>query len=294
MNRVLASVLLGGLAWGQAPSHQVLPPSPAVESSPAASTKDASVASVDLLPELPPLPPGRPTLIGGTLRGLDRVRDEIIVQPFGGHSLKILFDGRTQIYRGGTKVSPRALRNGEPVYVDTVLDEGAVFAKSIHVQTQSSEGESRGQVLGYDRNNGELTLNDPLSSESVTLRLASGAKVLRGDQVVSSDDLRPGALVAVKFHPDGAGQGLAHEVSILATPGTSFAFVGRVTHLDLHSGLLVLIDPRDKKTYEIHFDPATVRISSDLQPGADVTITASFDGTRYLANSMILNSPVRK
>jgi hypothetical protein len=103
--------------------------------------------------------------------------------------------------------------------------------------------------------------------------------------------LQKGALVSVQLRPDGDGKGLAHQVTILANPGETFVFAGRVTDLDLHSGLLVLLDPRDQKTYELRFDPAAIHISNDLQQGAEVTATAGFDGSRYFAKSVTVNSP---
>ena len=56
------------------------------------------------------------------------------------------------------------------------------------------------------------------------------------------------------------------------------------------TGLLVLEDPRDKKIYEVHFDPSTVRIDGDLVVGAEVSVSADFDGARYTTNSIIINS----
>jgi hypothetical protein len=59
----------------------------------------------------------------------------------------------------------------------------------------------------------------------------------------------------------------------------------------MHSGLLVLEDPRDNKTYEINFDPSRVRLSRDVTVGSDVSVTADFDGTRYVATAITGTSP---
>jgi hypothetical protein len=70
--------------------------------------------------------------------------------------------------------------------------------------------------------------------------------------------------------------------------------VGRVAHLDLHLGLPALVDPREQKSYEISFDPTTVRLESNLRGGADATVAASFDGTRYSATAITVSTPAGK
>jgi hypothetical protein len=79
---------------------------------------------------------------------------------------------------------------------------------------------------------------------------------------------------------------VASQVAILATPGTAFVFVGNVASLDLHSGLLVVVDPRDDKRYDVFFDSARFPMSRDLHEGADVMVTADFDGARYVAHAI--------
>ena len=313
MQRFLMVILLGGVAWAQTPAAPDSPtpappaqdssaPSPAatkpVGQAPAApavsATKPAEVPlkdnrAADLLPEMPPPPKGKPTLMGGTIRTMDRVRDQLVVQIFGGKDTKALFDERTHIYRDGEKGSSRDLRAGEHVYLDTVLDGSKIFARNIYVVTKAGGGESQGQVVRYDQGKGELLLRDRLSSSVVKLRVASNTLVLDGDRSVTVSELRPGSLVSVDFRADGNGQSTARKVSILAKPGSSFVFVGKVTHLDLHGGLLVLSDPRDHKTYEVNFNPSVVQPGSDLKEGADVTVTTGFDGTRYTAKEIAVN-----
>jgi hypothetical protein len=63
-------------------------------------------------------------------------------------------------------------------------------------------------------------------------------------------------------------------------------FVGNVASLDLHSGLLVVVDPRDDKRYDVFFDSARFPVSRDLREGTDVMVTADFDGARYVANAI--------
>ena len=135
-----------------------------------------------------------------------------------------------------------------------------------------------------------MVVNDPLSPEPVTIRFTSSTKFCVKQNAVPVTDLRPRSLVSVKFRPGSEGGVVAGEISILAQPGNDFLFAGRVANLDLHTGLLVLEDPRDKKTYEVHFNPSTVRIDGDLVEGADVSVSADFDGTRYTTNSITINS----
>jgi hypothetical protein len=316
---VLAIVLLYGVAWagsapgqltsqaspqtasGQAAPSAQAPSTPA--SSPAVPTSDmegsdpqavGSVEAADLLPEPPVAPKGKSTLVGGRIGKVDHVRDELTVLPFGGRNLRITLDERTRIYRDGGKVSPGDLRSGEKIYVDTVLEGTTIFAKNIRILTQRSSGEARGQIVSFDPGKAELVLNDPLSSEPVTLHIASATHILREQRPASVADLRPRSLVSVKFRPGSEGV-VAGEISILAQPGADFTFEGRVKNLDLHTGLLVLEDPRDQKTHEVRFDPSTVRVEGELVEGAEVTMTADFDGTRYATNAItVRSSPASK
>ncbi len=289
--RMAIVVFLGSAAWAQASSSAAINPGATLGQANTASVQAAPADPNSLLPELQPVPGGKATLIGGTISRLDRVRDEIVVRPFGGGSLKVLFDGRTQIVRNGNKVSPLDLRNGEKIYLDTVLDGTTVFAKTIRVTgAGSGAGESRGQIVAFDQGRSEITLNDSLSPETIRVRILPGTRVMKGDHETSTDLLKPGTLVAVQFQPGSNGAIAAQQIAVLAEPGISFAFIGRVTFLDLHKGLLVVMDPRDKNSYEVHFNPATVRINGDLQLDSDVTLNANFDGKSY-ATSAILVTP---
>jgi len=308
MSRVLAVILIGGMAWGQSrpqSTPQVPPPAPASQNRstrpPAPGPEPADVQpaepdeagftdAADLLPEPPSLPQGKATLVGGTLTKLDRVRDQITVRPFGGRDVRILFDGRTQIYRDGTKIPLTELRGGEKIYVDTILDGSTIFAKNIRLLTRPSPGESRGQIVRFDRDTNELVVNDVLSPKPVRLHIGPDTKITREQQPASVADLHLRSLIEVKFGTDSEGQAVAREISIVAQPGADFTFAGRVTNLDLHAGLLVVEDPRDRKIYEVHFDPAAVSINGDLVEGAEVAVTADFDGTRYTTNAIVVNT----
>ncbi len=243
--------------------------------------------------DMPPMPRGKSTVIGGSIRQVDGVRDQLTLNIFGGRSMKVLFDERTQVYRDGIKSSLRDLHTGDHVSVETMLDGTTVFARSIHMLSQLPEGDCQGQVLQYDRSKGELTVRDSLSPEAIKLRIPPGTAIVGKGQEASVNDLTPGSLIAVDFQADGAGRNVARKITVLATPGSTFVFSGNVVFLDLHSGLLALVDPHDEKRYEIAFDP-NVPISHEVHDGTDVTVTANFDGTHYSAKSVTVNPPASK
>ena len=66
-------------------------------------------------------------------------------------------------------------------------------------------------------------------------------------------------------------------------------FGGNLSSLDMHSGLLMLVDPRDGKSYQIFFDSARLPTSQTLHEGDNVRVTATFDGSRYVANTITVN-----
>ena len=280
-----AVLLLLGLSFPALPQAVLPATQPATEKS-ANSTSQQTVVSADsLLPELPPLPHGKATLVGGSIARLDRVRDQLTVQVFGGQDMKILFDERTRVYRDGTHASQRDLEPGQKVYVETTLDGSKIFARNIRVITHSSLGESQGQVVDYNRQSGELLLRDQLAPEPLKLRVLPSTIISREGQS-GPGEIVPGALISVEFQPGDHGRRDARRISILATPGTSFTFAGQVAYLDMHSGTLVLIDPRDNKRYEISFDPDRTAVPASLREGSEVTVSASFDGSRYVASTI--------
>jgi len=243
-----------------------------------------------LLPELPKVPTGNPSVVGGTIASLDRVRDQLVVRVFGSkQTLKIMFDERSQVFRDGKPISVRELRPSERVSLETVVDKTGIFAKSIHVRSTSSEAECRGQILGFDQGTGELTVRDPLSPRPVKLKVGS-TTTISGGQVA---DLKAGTLITATFSPDTTGHRIARQLAILATPGASFTFAGNIAYLDMRAGLLVVTDPRDNKSYDITFSPNRIPESRQLREGSDVTVTADFDGSRYVARDIAL-TPARQ
>ena len=283
----LASVVLVGVAYAQSPMVAGLTSTSGAAKS---ATAEANAAP-NVLPNLPSLPSGRSTVIGGTIRKIDPVRDQITISVFGGHDMRVFFDGRTQVYRDGQQVSSRALREGDRASLETLLDGTMVFARSVHVLTQSIEGECQGQVLAFDAARGEVRVRDALLAEPLKLQVPSRTPILHeGQEASSTAILRPGALVKVQFRPDAAGRGVVTSVVIVAVPGDAFVFTGSVAFLDLHAGLLVIVDPRDQQRHEISFDPRSLSVHG-LHEGIDVTVSAVFDGTRYAGTAVTINSP---
>src|ERR1700688_452595 len=174
MCRFLALAILSGVAFAQLASSAG---SKSAEDQGAASFASGLVGASTGASSLPPAPKGKSTVIGGAIRGVDRVRDQFTLDVFGGRSLKVLFDERTQIYRDGVKTSIRDLRAGDHISVETVLDGTTVFARSIHMLSQLPEGECQGQVLRYDRSTGELMVRDLLSPEPIKLRVSSDTTI---------------------------------------------------------------------------------------------------------------------
>jgi hypothetical protein len=234
--------------------------------------------------DLPPLPKAGATLVGGTVEKLDRVRDRMVVKPFGGGRVEIAFDPRTTILRGEKAASVRDLRPGERVHVETVNEGSRIVAKKIHLGLAGGQGEVRGQVLEYDTAKGVLNINDELSSRPVSFRLDRATQL-------SGQALTVGSLVEVNFFP-GSNRAVAREVRVLASPGSVFTFVGRITYLDLSSHSLVIASSTDDKKYAIKFNPQQVNAWERLHEGTNVTVKARFDGENYTADDVAVMSAV--
>jgi hypothetical protein len=219
---------------------------------------------------------------------MDRVRDELTIRVFGGGKMKIAFDPRTKILRNGDPALPSDLRRGDHVSIDTILNNGTVFARNIRLTT-SIPGESQGTVVAYHDGSRELEVRDRLSPRVLKLRLSPQTRVLDQGKTTSASDLVRGSLVSIKFGPQRQGHNTVQEITVLAAPGRNFTFVGHVTNLDLHAGLLVLASSTDGKTYEIYFDPSEVKLEDTVAQSADITVVTEFDGNRYVARSVKVN-----
>jgi len=257
-------------------------------------TPEITLASPGPLPDLPPASShNKVSLIGGTVEKLDLVKDEFTVQVFGGGKLNVYFDPRSRIYNNGNEASISDLRVGDRVSIDTMLDGGNIFARTIRLKGPTNGGESQGVVVNYVASSGQLILRDRLSPQPLRLRVTAETRVLQAGHVTSASQLVRGTLVSVKFDPQKNGRDVAKEISVLATPGTAFTFVGEVTGLDLSTGLLVLTSATDGKSYEIYLGSSAVTARDKLHQATNVTVLTRFDGNRYVAENLTVNENSR-
>ena len=288
MIRLFAVILLSSVAFAQSPA-----PAPATSR----ALPDAMPAPAVAPPskDLPPDPKGPSTVIGGLVRKVDPIRDQLILKvPGANQNIKILYDERTQVYRNGQRISVLDLKPEDHASVETALDGDAVFAVRIHMLTDQPQGECDGQVLSYNARNGELVVNSSLSPESVRIRIPAGIQIVRVGQADFTsgqrgiDDLMRGALVDVKFQPGYNGLGVASHIDVLATPGSTFVFSGDVEYLNLPGREIAIVDPHDERSYRFAFSPSQAATVGELHPGSHVRVTADFDGTRYSANQITI------
>jgi hypothetical protein len=285
------SLCLATAAHAQAPVSNVVSASVTPATVPIPRSSDLSPSGA---PGLPGIPKGKASLMGGTIRHVDPLRDQITLQFFGGGTARVLFDGRTRIAGDGESFSLRDLKDGQHVYLETVLDGKNIFARSIRVVTHTGSGEGNGQVMSFRPETGELTLNDAMSREPLKLRLTPNSQVVWQGHAIPATELRVGALISVDFVPSGGSAPIVGKISILAEPGSSFAFSGQVVHLDLHTGLLVLLNPQDGKNYQVFLGPAASGRQDNLREGAEVTVKTQFDGSHYAVSSIEVNSMADK
>ena len=247
-----------------------------------------------VLPKLPPAPRGTKTVMGGAIRNVDPVRDQLMLNVYGGSPVKILFDERTKVFRNGEKISLLRLGPEDHASVETVLDGVNIFALSIHILSSAPEGESQGQVQKYDARKGKLTLQAVIAKEPLILRVPPGTPVTREGQAAAAQgakgatlaDLVRGTMVKVKFESDDHGGGVVNHIAILAQPGSSFIFTGNISFFDIHADRLDIVDPRDNQTYDIFFEPGLFPVSKKFHTGMALKVTATFDGSRYTATSI--------
>ncbi|HEV7673810.1 MAG TPA: DUF5666 domain-containing protein [Candidatus Angelobacter sp.] len=235
-----------------------------------------------------PVPRTTTTMVGGTITGIDRMRNRMTVHVFGGSHWTVNFDERTHIFHNGAETTQLALKKGERVYVDTQLDNNKhdIFARNIRVGVAELPADADGQIIAIDTKHNELTLRDTLNSVPVRFAVDPETRISNGQTPAAFKDVKPGTLVHVRFAASSPNRGLAREVSIIATPGSTFTFSGKVTFLDLHRGLLAVQNSTDDKNYEIHFAPSAVANRNELGVGRDVLVRATFEGARYMAQSV--------
>jgi hypothetical protein len=261
------------------------------QSAPESPQNSGPTRPQNALPPLPAPPAGKKTVIGGSILHVDPVMDRFDLKVFGGHTMKILYDQRTHFYRNGVQMPIRELGNERHASVETVLDGTKVFAVSIHVLSKVPTGEIQGQVADYDPSKRRLKVNSALSGEAIELEVPAGTPILRTGQHASASSKAPaelirGELIQAQFQSAGNGRGIATKIEVLAAPGTSFQFAGTVTFLDMAAGEMAVTDPRDGQRYKIFFDADRLPASHKLHRGSNVSVTARFSGSRYVATDI--------
>lgn len=257
---------------------------------------DAELKAADASPSLPGLPPlpsaKSSTIFGGAIRKIDPVRDQFMLDIYGQRPMKVLFDERTQLYRDGVKIPLHDLAPADHASVQTALDGTRIFAMSVHILSSIPQGQYRGKVLRFDDSTGELRLDAYPSPQPFIVRVPANVTIVRRGQSAftqeggSRGDLRPGALVNVTFNSRVGSVGIASQIQVLAVPGASFIFSGNIATLDIGTGSLTVIDPRDQKSYQISFTPSAFPMVQNLHIGQHVRITAEFNGSTYQATDM--------
>lgn len=269
--------------------------SPVVASNPSPSPASVEVSqnpAATVLGKLPPLPKGKSTVIGGEIQHLNPVLDRFTLKVFGGGTMKILFDERTQVFRNGVRIPVLDLRPDDHASVETTLDGSRVFALRIHMLTHLPQGQTEGQVASYAPQSRRLTIDAELSQQPIVLDVPPNTPISRvGETTFSAGqggdaDLVPGSLVRVTFTASGTGRGVATYVAVLATSGAHFVFGGVLRSLDMATGQMIIVDPRDNHRYPISFDPAQFSESRNLRLGSHLRVTARFDGRHYVATAI--------
>jgi hypothetical protein len=148
-------------------------------------------------------------------------------------------------------------------------------------------------VLNFNPNANELTVATVLSREPIKLLVPMGTPIVREGQPAFSNahsgqsDLVKNTLVSVIFESGKQGRGVARQIAILATPGSDFVFAGHVSFLDMHAGMMVLLNPEDGKSYRVFFDSSRLPSSQTIREGESLIVTATFDGKRYMASRIV-------
>jgi len=279
----LAFTLLVALEIGA----QTRTSSPAAPKTPSAA---AERENYDPLLDLPPLPHNTVTLIGGTVVSLDEIMNRMTVQPFGSkQKMHVGFDTRTHFYENGKPITEKEVKQGERIYLDSMLNGNKVFAKTIWIQTSMESGVGQGQIMDFDQRRQILTVRDELSSQPLKLHLTSATIIKKGDQPASVSDLVENALVTLSF---GAQREL-QQVTVVATPGTAFTFAGRVTYVDMSRRLIAIDNRSDRKKYDVSVNAIPENILRQVREGSDVSVSAVFDGNQYDARSVELASAAK-
>ena len=238
-------------------------------------------------PDVPPLPKAPASLIGGTVRRVDPIHDRIVLRAFGGGDFTIDYDIRTRVLRGATPAEMREIRAGTRIYVDSIPKDGRAFAKTLVIESIGSIlGETRGQVLSYDAGRELLKVRDVVSAQPLNLRVTARTEIRLGDQGLKAPELVAGSLVNISFQGVSDGPSVAEKIDVVARPGSSFVFTGRIAVIDLRDSHITIVEQSGENTFEvgIHSLPAGERLR--LRQGTDVIVHAEFNGSKYEAKTI--------
>src|SRR5207244_7194660 len=139
------------------------------------------------------------------------------------------------------------------------------------------------QVVRYDAAKSQLTLRDPMSSENFSLKITPSSVVLNQGKAIAAQNLVTGTLVRAWF---SGAQKTVTKLEILAEPGHSFTFQGKVVALDLRARVLSLSSDTDDSIRELAIDSLDSASLGLLKDNANVKILAEFDGERYKVRSL--------
>jgi hypothetical protein len=220
---------------------------------------------------------GKVGLVRGVLKRLDPIHDQLVIRAFGGGDIRMQFDGQTQLLSDNASMHLTSIPLGTVVSVDTLVDSGKLFARSVRTGSAGAV-ELSGQVVRYDPTRSQLILRDPASPDSVTVRINENTRLFNKGQTVSPQALSDGMLVQVWLSPTDR---TASHIEILAERGSSFTFAGRIVAVDLHARVLSLLNDTDQSLRELAFASLDNGNLPMLKEGADVAIDAEFDGDKY-------------
>jgi len=255
-------------------------PAPSDDRSPQQTVADDDVGS-------PGKPGAKVGLVRGVVKRMDPIHDQFVIHAFGGRDIRIAFDPRTKLLPEDKKEAQVSrLPLGTVVAVDTVIDNGKLFARSVRTGPANA-AELNGQVVRYDAAKSRLILRDPLSPEGTSVPVTSATTIINQGQPATPQDLSPGMLVRIWFSP---AYNAASKVEIFAQRGNSFTFAGRIISVDLRSHVLSLSNDTDQSVRELSIDALNDSTLHLLREGANVSIQAEFDGDRYNVRSVVLLS----
>lgn len=285
MEPVLVMAMLGGAFLSQSSAA----PAPGQAAVNASSVRTEGTAA--RLTDIPPMPKGKSTVMGGSIRDVDQVRDRFVLNIYGEKPMRVLYDERTQVFRDGKRIPLHDLGPSAHASVQTTLEGASIFAISVHILSDQPSGDYQGRVMGFNHDTGVLTLTSAASRAPFRVQVTNLTSFKRegqsafSSQQSSANDLVPGSLVTVQFAANNHGQGNATEITVLAAPGATFIFSGTLSSLDMAKGALTLEDAKSNQAYQIFFDP-THQSAESLRAGQRVRISADYDGKRYVATDI--------